>query len=113
MTFVLTKTNNGAFERNIVYDCFSNVYDEYLKAVNETKRKEDYNIYLCDKDLSVIARAIAVVCKQDDDICVMLESINGGYYGLFRTGHTKRFATLGALRDYLFNIDYQTTNAII
>ena len=108
--------NDKGTLRTIVYNnTLTECLDDYKVSLELGNKADNLSIFYVDKDYITRAKLHAVVCKENDsdDVCAMLEHINGGYIGLFRRGQTKHFKTLDALRDYLFNIDYQKTVIIL
>ena len=102
--------------KTIVYtNSLNECLENYIDATKHGIKTDNLSVWYVDKDHITRGLVRAIVSKDDsdDDICAMIEHINGGYYGLMRREHTKRFNTLGELRDHLFNIDYNTTLAIL
>ena len=113
--FMLQNWDNGVAKTIVYTNSLNECLDNYIDATKHGIKTDNLSVWYVDNSGITRAKVRAVVSKDDsnDDICAMLEHINGGYYGLMRREHTKRFNTLGELRDHLFNIDYNTTLAIL
>ena len=109
--FMLSNWDKGVSKTIAYCNTLSECLEDYNDATKQGIKTDNISVWYVDKDYITRAKVYAVICKEkdSDDVCAMLEHINGGFYGLMRRERTKRFNTLEDLRDHLFNIDYQKT----
>ena len=116
--FNLIYSENGVYKRTIAYGGISDIYEARNEALNIEKIPANnlsvfYELCGCVLKARAIVSSVSNTAIYSKNICVLLETASGKYYGLFRTTRTKTFNTLDALRDHLFNEGYQNTIAIL
>ena len=115
--FSLCETKNGVWKRTIAYGGITDIYEAREEALNSENIPAD-NLSVFYELAGAILKARAIVSSVSDtaiyskNICVLLETSSGKYYGLFKTTRTKTFNTLDALRNYLFDTGYEYTIVI-
>lgn len=97
----------GAY-KTIVYDGLKSVLETYDFALTLDAKKDELNIYYVDRDLIAHGKLRAVMQRQKDDICAIIEISNGVFAGMFDNDIVLS-KTLDGLHDKLNSKGYSNT----